>query len=703
MRKRNEAIETGLVAILLVLATVLLAFGPQVSRRSTVVEGVMDLRGWDPVKSAPVFVSGKMEFYWMKLLDPADLRSSQPMTGYVVVPRSWNTYVVDGKRLPSEGYATYSFVLRTDATGKTLALNIPSISTAYKLWIGDDLKVSVGQVGTSAETHTPYDVPTYVEFVDDRPETRITIQVANYTHRRGGLVAGLELGAGRTVKSLAERRLLADAASFGALSFMGIYHICLFTQRRGDKKNFYFGLLCVAFSARTVFVGQVMASRILPSLRWDQSLALQYFASSAILPLGAAYVEASYPDDVKFSVTRLATVGWIIFASISLTMSPMVSMRSTLYYEVFDFIVALFILSVLISAFRNRRSGSRTVALGCVVFMVSLLVDLLHYESMVRFSNFSQMGLVVLCFMQSYSLSVRFTEAMETVEHLSEQLSLMNKELTDLNRHLEERVDLRTTELLESNRKLEAINQEIARMDGARRQLLANIAHDLRTPVTLIGGYAEAILDGVIEGPKEQAKYLGLIRSKVADLTGLIEDLFELTQLESRRTAFDPQPVDVLDLIETLFTKYEHDIERAGLRPRLVLPELSGGGGPFYVNVDSDRIDRVLSNLLFNSAKFADKGTELVVGCSVSPKEAIVTVQDSGPGIAEEDIPFIFDRFYKSPRSRTGTPGSGLGLSIAKEIVALHNGRIWVESNLGEGSTFCFTLPLTSPPREDEA
>ncbi|MGI6667714.1 MAG: ATP-binding protein [Bacillota bacterium] len=699
MQRRGMTMHTrALVVVFVILAGMLLITMPHIHRDPPVKDGVLDLRGWEPQTNPMVFVAGEFEFYWGRLLDPGDFGPAQPMTWYAMVPQTWSRYIIEGKRLPAKGYATYSFTLLTDGTGETLALNIPAASTAYNLWIDDELKVSVGKVGTSPETTIADEIPKYVEFVDDRVETRITIQVANYLHRRGGLWTRLELGAKATIESVTERRLLVDASSFGALCFMGIYHICLFAQRRRDKSNLHFGLFCLAFSVRALFVGQKMAARVWPDLSWELEIALHYVASSALLPLAAAYVETSYPEDTRFSVTRFATAGWIAFASISLTTSPRTSTALALYYETFDAIICIFVLLVLVSATRNKRFGSQAMALGGLISMGSFALDFLYLEGLLHFGNFSQPGLVLLCFTQSYSLSVRFTRTMETVERLSEELSLTNKELIDLNRHLEERVDMRTSELLESNQKLEAINNEIARMDEARRHLLGNIAHDLRTPVTLIRGYAEAILDGVVEGQENQTKYLELMRAKVDSLTGLIEDLFELTQLESRRTAFNPQPVDVLDLIEKLYSKYEHDIERAGLTPRLVLPETHHGQAPSYVSADPDRIDRVLANLLFNAIKFSPKNGEIMVGCSVGPGEATVIVQDSGLGIPEGDIPFIFDRFYKSPRSRTSSAGSGLGLAIAKEIVALHNGRIWVESQLGKGTKICFTLPIIPAP-----
>ncbi|NLA59951.1 MAG: hypothetical protein GX863_02475 [Firmicutes bacterium] len=494
-----------------------------------------------------------------------------------------------------------------------------------------------------------------------------------------------------------------DAAGLGALGFMGFCHTSLFLLRRREKPSLYFGLVCLAFSMRIISASQAISTRVFPGLSPELSITLRYISSSALLPLGAAYVENSFPDDVRFPVARFATAGWIAFLSFVLTLGPEPSSPVALFCGAFDLVICVFTLLVLIRAMKHRRFGSHAVALGSLAFLSYPLLDLPHFAGFLPWGRFFQPAIVILCFTQSCILSWRLARELESCERLSKELSLANKELLDLSHHLEERADLRTWELLESNRKLEAINSEIARMDEARRHLLANIAHDVRTPVTLIRGYAEAILDGVIEGEENWKKYIELIQSKVGSLTILIEDLFELTQLEARRTTLDAETVDVFDIIEKIYKKHEPDIKEAGMLPRLVLPDISGGKAPACVSVDPDRIDRVMSNLYFNAIKFSQRGGEIVTGCSIGPKEATITVQDKGPGIPEEDLPFIFDRFYKSPRSRASTSGSGLGLSIAKEIVELHGGRIWVESTVGEGTTFYFTLPLvlSSEPEEN--
>lgn len=706
MRTYKRTVVACLVCALTLLAGVVYIVAACGQNHPHAYKGVLDLTRWDYAEDPLIFLRGEWEFYWNSLLDPSDLLGAPAMTGYISLPKSWNDYEVEGKKAGADGYATFVLRVKTRGTGERLALNIPGINTAYRLWINGVPKLSVGAVGRSANTTVACDRPSVVEFDDDGGETEIVIQASNYLHRTGGIWSDLELGTARAIQTLTNWRTMIDMGSFGALGIMGIYNLCLFAKRKHDRSDLYFGLVCLAFSIRTLLMGQVILTLLFPRLSWAASIAVQYLFSSALLPLGIAYVETSYPDDVKIRVTPIATIVWLVFSAVSVTASPRVSTRVALCYVAFDVIICLFIFGILMRAVARKRPGAGAVAAGACVFVLAILVDMLYFQEILPIGNFSQLGLVFMCFMQSYALSVRFSGAFSEVEQLSKELASVNNDLTALNRHLESRVEERTAELLDSNRKLEAMNKEIARIEQSRKHLLANIAHDLRTPVTLIRGYSEAMLDGVVEGPEAKAKYLSLIRSKVEGLATLIENLFELTQLESRRTAFSPRIVDAVELIERLFRKYETDIEGAGLEPRLRLPDPVSR--PACVNADTDHIDRVLSNLIYNAVKFTPKGGWVSVSCSYEypksganhmfPSAVVYRVQDNGPGIDEHDVPFIFDRFYKAPRARTSAAGSGLGLSIAKEIVELHGGRIWVESRKNEGSAFCFSLPAMPEP-----
>lgn len=284
------------------------------------------------------------------------------------------------------------------------------------------------------------------------------------------------------------------------------------------------------------------------------------------------------------------------------------------------------------------------------------------------------------------------------------ELTLLNEQLIELNHSLEQKIVERTLELEVSNLDLERKNVELARMEAARRHLLSNISHELRTPMTAIQGYAEAIVGGVLNDPDKQKRYFRMILDKTLGLNRLVQDLFELSKLESRRSNMSLQMVDAEPWISRVCDKYGTDIRQAGLGFQCDFLPAEERLRSTSLVMDPDRIDQVLTNLVFNAIHHSDKGDTISLGFILVDSvrqgevsvEMIVQVRDTGSGITPEGLPHVFERFYRDNRDDgpATNQGSGLGLAISKEIVEYHEGRIWAESELDKGSVFYFTLPV---------
>jgi signal transduction histidine kinase len=231
------------------------------------------------------------------------------------------------------------------------------------------------------------------------------------------------------------------------------------------------------------------------------------------------------------------------------------------------------------------------------------------------------------------------------------------------------------------------MNAELARSTGLRRQMTADIAHELRTPVSVILGHAEAVHDGVMP-PSLQT--FEIIRDEAERLDSLIEDLRTLSRADAGELPVDFQHVSPAKLLEKVQAIHN---QRAGqkniainLQVQSDLPEIS---------VDPGRMVQVLSNLVDNALLYTPEGGRVNLSALVVADNLEFRVQDSGPGIAENELERVFERFYRSDPSRQRhESGSGLGLAIAKSIVEKHNGRIWAESKPGEGTTIVIHLPI---------
>ena len=242
---------------------------------------------------------------------------------------------------------------------------------------------------------------------------------------------------------------------------------------------------------------------------------------------------------------------------------------------------------------------------------------------------------------------------------------------------------------------LEREHAELEKVERIRKDFVTNVSHELRTPLASIQGYTETLLDGAIDDPEHNLRFLSIIRHNSERLARITDDLLTLSRVEQKRQKFefDHHPVgvllgDAIDLMGPIARKNRIHLELAPLPEDAVL------------YCDSEAVSQILSNLIDNAVKYTQPGGRITVGATLLGGYAEIYVRDTGIGIPEEDLPRLFERFYRVDKARSREMGgTGLGLSIVKHLVAAQNGSTRVESRLGEGSTFYFTLPLEPAER----
>ena len=245
-------------------------------------------------------------------------------------------------------------------------------------------------------------------------------------------------------------------------------------------------------------------------------------------------------------------------------------------------------------------------------------------------------------------------------------------------------------------RQLEEKSRELEDASRHKSQFLANMSHELRTPLNAILGYTELIVDRIYgEVPGKIDEVLERVQKSGRHLLGLINDVLDLSKIEAGQLALQLTDYSFSDVVQAVASSVGSLAAEKQLELTVdVAPDLPMGRG------DERRITQVLLNLVGNAIKFTDKG-KVAVRVSASDGAFLAAVTDTGPGIKKEDQERIFEEFQQSDSALTkGKTGTGLGLAIAKRIVELHGGRIWVESTLGEGSTFYLRIPVRSEPHE---
>ena len=253
---------------------------------------------------------------------------------------------------------------------------------------------------------------------------------------------------------------------------------------------------------------------------------------------------------------------------------------------------------------------------------------------------------------------------------------------------LTQRVEVQSEdELGELARAFNAMADGLARLEELRRNMVSDVAHELRTPLSNIRGYLEALQDGVV---KPKPEIIDSLYEEAMLLSRLVDDLRELALAEAGQLRLERRPVASADLVNRALEAACAQASAKNIALQADLPaDLP------LVNVDPQRIGQVLGNLLSNALTHTPSGGAVVVAAQAKESKVEVRVSDTGEGISPDQLPYIFERFYRADKSRSrATGGTGLGLSIAKQLVEAHGGRISVESQVGQGATFTFTLPV---------
>jgi two-component system phosphate regulon sensor histidine kinase PhoR len=229
----------------------------------------------------------------------------------------------------------------------------------------------------------------------------------------------------------------------------------------------------------------------------------------------------------------------------------------------------------------------------------------------------------------------------------------------------------------------------IKQLENTRQEFVANVSHELRTPLSLIKGYVETLLEGAKNTPEMATRFLQTIEKHTDRLTYLIEDLLTISRLESGQIVMNVQPVDLREEVDRVVD----DLHSRAAEKRVTLQNLLPA--ELSARADADRLQQVLFNLVENAIKYGREDGHVDIGGRVLPEGRVeMWVKDDGAGVPPEARERIFERFYRVDRARSReTGGTGLGLSIVKHIIQAHGGEVWVKSEVGEGSTFFFTLP----------
>ncbi|MFS0559052.1 ATP-binding protein [Brevibacillus sp. 179-C9.3 HS] len=676
----------SLIAIIMIGMLIVPSFTWAVEQPPRAEQGVLDLRGVDWEDGETVWLDGEWGFYWQQLQSPGTFDSHASEREFMQVPSTWKEGAGARTDISNHGYATYRLSIQLDEqqSGRPLALYMPSVATAYKLWINGKVMAENGVVGENLAEMIPKNYPKVVVFQPDQSQVELVIHVSNFVQRKGGLWESIALGSADQIMQKREANIIYAGMIAASLMIMGIYHFGLYVTRKREISTLYFCGVSIAISIRILFLGETMAVSLFPQIPWEMGVKLEYMSSLVTMIMLACFVRSQYTAFFHRFIQRVCVWTGLLFILFVLFTPARIYTEWIYVGEAYLLLSYSYMLFVYGRAILQKQPGSLLNGMGLLVFFAAVVNEILFYAHLSPFENAIPFGLLVFLLTQMMNLSMVFARSFAHVEQLSEVLAQTNESL-------EQKVQQRTKALADKN-------QELQRMEESRRMLLSNISHELGTPLTSIQGFIKAMIDGVVK--PDDPKYLGIIYEKTIYLHRIITDLFELSKMESRQLRFHFQPLPLVGFFRGLYEKNLLDMEDKNLQFKWEAQMEPNAKSKLMLVADPIRLEQVMSNLLVNAQAYTPQGGTITLHVAWElaedgTGEALIKVIDSGAGMKAAALPFVFDRFYRGSGSRKlRTAGVGLGLAISKEIIENHQGQIGVQSTEGEGSTFWFSLPV---------
>jgi diguanylate cyclase (GGDEF)-like protein len=437
--------------------------------------GVIDLSQIQ-LKSDVVSIDGYWEFYWNQLLAPGEVEAGV-LNEYVQIPSSWNKYTGNQEH-SGYGYATYRLQFITGENTR-LALKMPRLFTAYKLWVNGELIASAGKVGKTRETMTPQYLPQVALFEPQQGVNEILIQVSNFYHRSGGMVESIKLGGEKQILSLRYEDLARELIVFGSLMCLGAYNLALFLFRKKNTSALWFGLFCVLIGIRTILVGERFFIYLFPNFSWEIAHKMQTLTFYFGVPLILMFFKSVYPRYFHAQIIKTSQIIGAFFGLLVLLTPAKIFTPFNPIYQIWSGFLIIYILAALIRLSVHKEKGNWFIILGALALLLSSANDIIFLsiwmndggpaflKSLLRTGNLSSLGQLIFAFTNSLLLAKNFSDSLEQEEVLTARL-------TEINCNLDELVLQRTKDLEKSNERIEQQKLELEEANRALKELSFN-------------------------------------------------------------------------------------------------------------------------------------------------------------------------------------------------------------------------------------
>ncbi|MBZ9634365.1 ATP-binding protein [Clostridium sp. FP1] len=604
------------------------------------VNGVLDLRNWDFKEDGMIKLNGGWEFYDNQLLLPKDFqRDAKKNPSYEHLPGIFG----------NQGYCTYRLKLLMNNKEELYSVKIDFIQNAYELWAGNKLITSIGQVGKAKNEMVPQLAPAIGSFYVEKGETYLVLRASNF-YNVYGYIDTLVLGKSEEITAMREKKIAISLFLFGCCIMAAIYSFGVFINRRKDKAQLYFAMICVIIAIRTLFVGEGFLISLLPKLNYIFSTKIKIWTFYSYIPFIILCIDKSYEKIMSPKLVKTSNYIALIYTLIVIFIPVQYYLYYIAPFEAFALLSIFYMMCKISKIYIEQGETDYIVVVGLFALFITRINDILYEYSIIFTDSFASLGILIFIIVNYYVLAKHQANELSSVENISAKL----KSLNDL-----------------------------------KDDFLAVTSHELKTPLNGIIGLTEGIVTnkgGNLDG--ELREDLFLVNSSAKRLSNLVNDMMTFSNLKNNEIVLHRKPVNISNVMEMVIK-----FSRMALNNKnVIFSNMIDKDAP-YVFGDEDRIQQILYNLLGNAIKFTHAG-KITLSYAKVNSFIEICITDTGIGIPEQKLHKIFNRYEQVDGISEKYGGTGVGLYVTKQLIQIQGGTISVSSTIGKGSKFIFTIPL---------